>query len=204
MKKVLFLFVLSIVSLSSLLTTQSSFAQNLSAPFLVVDIDGDGFEFIPLSESTVLFDVDGDGIQERTAWIKPADGFVTINMFLYGDPKYSVEQRIFYMLTQGLDRLKEYDTNHDGVVEKLVDDFPAFTDYWQDFNQDNDLQNNELGYSSGGKLKLLKSFVLAKDRSQQIIPEVGVVTSGFGYVNTRSGDRLPFKEIRFFYSEDQR
>ncbi|MCL4677057.1 MAG: hypothetical protein KJ017_00510 [Alphaproteobacteria bacterium] len=204
MKKVLFLFVLSIVSLSSLLTTQSSFAQNLSAPFLVVDIDGDGFEFIPLSESTVLFDVDGDGVKEHTAWIKPDEGLIAVSLHIYGDRKYTVEQRIFYMFTQGLDRLREYDTTHDGVVEKLVDDFPAFINYWQDLDNDKTPKNSEFSNRSGGKIKPLKSVAIAKSGIQQTIPDVGVVISDIGYVNTRSGDRLPFKEIRFFYSEDQR
>lgn len=78
-KKILY-FILPII-LISVLSAPTLFAKNkknsgrlLSPPVLIVDLDGDGFEIIPLKESNAYFDMDGDGLVERTEWIGPDDG----------------------------------------------------------------------------------------------------------------------------------
>lgn len=92
--------------------------------FIVVDLDGDGFEFIPLEESDVYFDVDGDGLAEKTQWVHPDDGFLflannnrTNDSFIVGN--------IFHFFTNHREKLVKFDRNSDGVYD--VHDFSPYT-----------------------------------------------------------------------------
>ena len=46
---------------------------------LVLDLDGDGFEFIPIEDSKVKFDLSGDDFATKTAWPGPNDGFLVLD-----------------------------------------------------------------------------------------------------------------------------
>lgn len=45
---------------------------------LIVDLNKDGLTTIPLKDSNVMFDVDGDGYAERTEWVTPDDAILLI------------------------------------------------------------------------------------------------------------------------------
>lgn len=88
---------------------------NLSLPFLVVDLDGDGIELLPLEESNVYFDVDGDGKAERTAWVKPDDAFLAIiTRDEYQSPMSSTK-RFVNNFTEGGKKLQNFDRNKDST-----------------------------------------------------------------------------------------
>ena len=87
-------------------------------PFLVVDLDGDGIELISLEESNVYFDVDVDGLAERTQWVHPDDGFLSI--MDVGDGKLnSVYSLTMSLNTVGLKKISKYDKNTDGIYNEL-------------------------------------------------------------------------------------
>ncbi|PCI57212.1 MAG: hypothetical protein COB36_02815 [Alphaproteobacteria bacterium] len=86
-----------------------------SLPFLVVDLDGDGIELIPLEESNVYFDVDGDGLAERTQWVHPDDGFLVVLEREEDIREKSVEKRIMLGLTNGLEKIIRHDLQQDGI-----------------------------------------------------------------------------------------
>ena len=46
---------------------------------IVLDLDGDGIEIVPLNKSSTYFDYNGDGAVGRTAWIGTGDGFLVID-----------------------------------------------------------------------------------------------------------------------------
>lgn len=46
---------------------------------LVIDLDGDGVEVSQLLRHSVFFDVDSDGIRERTAWVSADDGLLVLD-----------------------------------------------------------------------------------------------------------------------------
>lgn len=46
---------------------------------VVLDLDGDGIDIIGRDNSNAEFDVDGDGFDERTAWVGPGDGLLVLN-----------------------------------------------------------------------------------------------------------------------------
>lgn len=92
-----------------------------SPPFLVIDLDGDGVEIIPLEDSKVYFDVDGDGLAERTAWVHPDDAFV----FVMDKEERSTKRRMSWVtavLTNLIPKLIRNDLNNDRIYDHS--DFP--------------------------------------------------------------------------------
>ncbi len=90
-----------------------------SPSFLVIDLDSDGVEIIPLEKSNVYFDIDGDGLAERTAWVHPDDAFV---MIMSNDDRFNSKKRrvswLLSVLTNLIPKLKKHDLNSDGVFDK--------------------------------------------------------------------------------------
>ena len=86
-----------------------------SLPFLVVDLDGDGFEYIPLEESEVYFDVDGDGLAERTQWVHPDDGFLYVISRQEDRVLDSVYSRVIAFFVDLMPKIQQYDKNKDSV-----------------------------------------------------------------------------------------
>jgi len=54
----------------------ASFLLNVIHDPLILDLDGDGVELLPLAGSTVHFDYDHDGFAERTGWALADDGML--------------------------------------------------------------------------------------------------------------------------------
>jgi hypothetical protein len=51
---------------------------------VILDLDGNGAEIRPRPDSTVYFDIDGDGAKERTAWAGPNDGLLVVDLSASG------------------------------------------------------------------------------------------------------------------------
>src|SRR3546814_7465127 len=54
-------------------------AQVSTAPPIVLDLDGDAAELVRLANSSIQFDMDGDGSRERTGWAAADDGFLALD-----------------------------------------------------------------------------------------------------------------------------
>src|SRR3546814_20646332 len=54
-------------------------AQVSTAPPIVLDLDGDAAELVRLANSSIQFDMDGDGSRARTGWAAAADGFLALD-----------------------------------------------------------------------------------------------------------------------------
>ena len=92
--------------------------QLLSLPFLAVDLNGNGkIDTIPLEESEVYFDVDGDGLAERTEWISPEDGFINLATENYSKTT-STFDLILDLMTDGINTVKKYDKDSNGIYDK--------------------------------------------------------------------------------------
>lgn len=115
--------------------------------FMIVDLEDDGIDYIPLEESKVLFDVDGDGLAERVQWITPKDAFV----FSYtreGRGEGYVKNKMLYFFTNHRDKLIKYDKDSNLIYDE------------HDF----------LPYRRGEKYQDL-SLVFAKDENLDGLPE---------------------------------
>ena len=111
---------------------------NVAAP-VVLDLDGDGLEFMAIGDAlnNVLFDFNGNGIKETSAWVAPDDGFLVLDIngdrvvndgsemdFARGHPDANTD-------LEGL-RLV-FDSNGDGVLTADDAEFSRFG-VWQDAN----------------------------------------------------------------------
>lgn len=107
---------------------------------LVFDFDNDGIEPVGL-EKEVYFDLDNNGFAENTAWVGPNDGFLVFDrdgdgIITNGTELFS-DQIILsdgHRSVSGFDALSEFDSNHDGVVDKNDERFGELR-IWVDKNQ---------------------------------------------------------------------
>ena len=84
---------------------------------IVLDLDGDGVELVPLEESTAFFDINGDGYRERMAWVSSDDGFLAYDKD--GDGRIAAHDELsFVSYVEGartdLEGLRYFDTDGDG------------------------------------------------------------------------------------------
>tara|TARA_R110002124_G_scaffold64985_2_gene177889 strand:- start:712849 stop:713589 length:741 start_codon:yes stop_codon:yes gene_type:complete len=120
-----------------------------SLSFYVVDLDGDGIELIPLAESNVYFDVDGDGLAERTEWLSADDGFVMVRSTQERELA-SIVGRIYHAFTNHREKLEEFDKDSNYVYDK----------------------NDFLHYGRGETSQEL-GFSITHDKKSDGIPETG-------------------------------
>lgn len=115
-------------------------------PPIVIDLDGSG---IRQSEIAAVFDIDGDGRQDQTAWISGGQAFLALDRNLNGAIDNGAEISFLNDLpgaTTDLEGLAAYDSNKDGVFDARDDRFGEFL-VWQDRDED--------GVSDAGELKSL-------------------------------------------------
>ncbi|MFE8644371.1 hypothetical protein ACFX58_04720 [Sphingomonas sp. NCPPB 2930] len=136
----------------------------ISSP-IIIDLGGDGIETTSfLTGNTVLFDVDCDGIKDKTAWISKKDAFLAVdkngNGLIDGvDELFGGRER-----GDGFAKLADFDTNEDGVIDKNDKCYSALL-LWQDFNGDGITDDSELSQASAAGLQSINT----KHETQNIL-----------------------------------
>ena len=160
---------------------------------LVIDLDGDGIELIS-KEDGVLFDINEDGIADKTAWVggddgilvldKNEDGIINNHAEMFGNDEIG-----------GFEMLSDYDTNNDGVID-ANDDAWSLLQIWQDLNGDAISQANEL-------LTLdelgIQSISLSVQSVEQVI--AGNRVSVIGEITKTDGSTLDGYDAWFKYDD---
>lgn len=136
----------------------------LAAP-IVLDFDADGGGLISLASSTTRFDMDGDGVAERTGWIEAGDAFLALDR--NGDGKISDIAEISFVgdlegAKTDLEGLKAFDSNGDGMLNALDERFAEFK-LWFDSNSN--------GVSDAGEIKSLAEVGLTSLSLASAAPE---------------------------------
>jgi hypothetical protein len=126
------------------------------SPPIVLDLNRNGITSISLAASTALFDYDGDGVLENTAWIENSDallvndvnndGIINNASELFGNYTKNSDGSI---AKSGYQALSYYDTNSDGVVNATDTRFSELK-LWIDSDQD--------GVTDSGELKTLSEM----------------------------------------------
>ena len=105
---------------------------------IVLDLDGDGIELVDFEGSTVSFDMDRDGIADRTGWVAADDGMLVLdrngNGIIDDSREISFASDDENAITD-LEGLRAWDTNRDGILDAGDEDFSRFQ-IWRDVNQD--------------------------------------------------------------------
>ncbi len=102
---------------------------------VVLDLDGDGVEFVGLSAG-VTYDYDGDGVAEATSWVGADDGILAFDA--NGDGRVTdASEFVFgdFDVTDLAALAANYDSNGDGVLDANDAAFAQFG-VWQDADQD--------------------------------------------------------------------
>ncbi|MBF0561228.1 MAG: hypothetical protein HQL37_04230 [Alphaproteobacteria bacterium] len=109
---------------------------------LVLDLDGDGVELRSLANSTAFFDLNVDGMAERTGWVSADDGLLALDR--NGNGRIDNNSELFGSgTTDGFVFLQALDSNGDGVIDANDAQF-ANLKVWRDANQDGVSQASEL------------------------------------------------------------
>jgi pimeloyl-ACP methyl ester carboxylesterase len=86
---------------------------------IILDLDGDGIEFISSADITIFFDMDGDGRRERTGWITADDGFLALDANANGKVD-NIDELFGRDGQSGFAELLFLDTNGDRVLDGRV------------------------------------------------------------------------------------
>jgi len=135
---------------------------------VILDLNNDGFDIVPLSQSKVAFDILGDGQMQLMAWVGPDDALLVYDRD--GDRLISHRDEIAFIdymdnAETDLEGLAWFDQfeqggNQDGVLNALDAAWERFG-VWRDANQDGVTDPGELRMTGEGGLA---SVNLASDR----------------------------------------
>jgi large repetitive protein len=144
-------------------TASLSVTITAAVPPVVLDLDGDGVEFIS-NEAGARFDFNGDGVAESTAWVGADDGLLVIDR--NGDGLINSRSELVFA-QGGLSDLQglalNYDSNADGRLDASDAAFASFA-VWRDANSN--------GVTDPGELQSLSDAGIAS---------IGLVSDGRGY-----------------------
>ncbi|WP_299735287.1 tandem-95 repeat protein [uncultured Endozoicomonas sp.] len=146
-----------------------------TSPPVVIDLDGDGIEIIGVDESETYLDVDGDGDQEKTAWVSGDDGFIITD--LDGDGTLSSMDELFIaQQTEEHDTdlealAKLYDSNQDDVLNSEDEKFEDIL-IFQDKNQNGVADEGEIiTLAEAG----ITEISVVSDKQQKILDDGSII-----------------------------
>ncbi|TLY41876.1 MAG: hypothetical protein E6K58_09100 [Nitrospirae bacterium] len=136
---------------------------------LVVDLDGAGLDLVSLATSTTSFDMDGDGVRNRTGWVGPDDGLL-VEDFNHDGKIGDINEISFSRFGEpGATDLEgfaaAFDSDHNGVFDPRDQGFGE-VQVWRDANQD--------GQTDRGELKSLADWgitAIGMERKDSEVPE---------------------------------
>ncbi len=164
---------------------------------VVLDLNHDGV----IGYSHVTMDVNGDGVQDQTAWTDAHDGVLVWDKLADGvvhdKSQYAFSQYAGQTGLQGL--AAAFDTNHDGSFDSLDTLFKQFA-VWQDANQN--------GVSDAGEVKSLAALGITAIHLQSDgvvrAPAEGVVEFGQTTATLADGTTVLVADAQFTYAEAPR
>ena len=146
------LHTINVIATSSDQTTSSKqftvSVANSSTP-LILDLDGDGVETLSLQQG-VNFDIDADGIKDKTGWVAADDGLLVWDKNNDGIINNASEllgqhfvKRDGSRASDGFAALADMDSNNDNIIDSNDQVFSQLQ-VWQDINSDGISQADEL------------------------------------------------------------
>ena len=158
---------------------------NFSSP-LILDLNGDGVTSTFISSTNTYFDLNNDGLKERTAWAQSEDGILVFDHNkngvidngneLFGN---NTTLKNGTKAANGFEALKEYDENKDGIID-VRDNIYSALRVWQDQNSDGVSQTNEL----------------------KTLSETGITSIGVTYASIESFEAQNVTKQRSFFTTE--
>jgi hypothetical protein len=179
-------------------TVQQVYGRTSFLP-VVLDLDGDGVELIPLDSSTVTFDTNGDGEASRIGWVSADDGLLAYDQ--NADSDITHDELSFVGYAEGaqtdLEGLKAFDTNNDGQLSDVDTEWDKFV-VWQDSNLD--------GASSETEINSLDDLgITAIDLASELsLPgETDEQVTGLGEFHYEDGTSGQLADVAFDVVDDE-
>jgi Ca2+-binding RTX toxin-like protein len=156
---------------------------------IILDLDGDGIEMVDADTSNVHFDMNKDGVADRTGWVGADDGLLVLdrngNGIIDDAGELSFAKDDNRAVTD-LEGLRVWDSNRNGFLEAGDTDFNRFQ-IWRDVNQN--------GISEAGELFSLTSLGIRSLNltlnltNQELVPDRNVLfaTSQFQRTDGTTG-----------------
>ncbi len=165
---------------------------------IILDLDGDGIELVDLKDSSVFFDINGDGYRNNMGWVNADDGFLAID--INGDGLITDFRELAFKewddnARTDLEGLKQFDSNGNGYLDK-GDRYWSKFGVWQDKNQN--------GITDAGEFKTLDTFGMKQLKldSDRVTTKHGRNTSyGTGEYEMTDGTKRKFGDIGLGYSD---
>ena len=178
----------------------ATFEVDASVPPLVIDLDGDGIDYISLKQSYALYDVDGDGDLEKTAWFGPYDALLAYDE--NGDGQISGRQEIVLKdyvddAKTDLDGMRYFDTNDDNVFDQQDEQWGSFS-LWQDKNGDGVSNDSELFTLLEAGIQAIE---LTSDNNKKILEGGSVIEHGQFTVHRVDGTQTTGSDVEFAIEE---
>jgi len=163
---------------SLLLTTNLMAIEQVSecdfeVPAIIIDLDGNGIDYIRLSDSKVSFDVNKDGLYDNMSWPTAGNGV----LFADWDSSGILDIREEFMFSifshhkhaSDLEGLKLFDYEDDGDIDSADRIYDKLF-VWDDNNQDGICSNDEVHslMDLGITLHFSKDRKLKKEKHQSV------------------------------------
>lgn len=171
---------------------------------VLLDLDGDGVELVPLSGSRVAFDMTGDGKKNATGWVGADDGMLVRDFNNNGtidDYKEISFARFGNNPKSDLVGLRHFDTNRNWLLDKADKDFNQFK-VWRDLNQNGISEKKELFTLKelGIESIALRSIPL-QTRLESFFDNIPV---GFSFYKKGKDDYGAVLDVGFVYSKEDK
>jgi len=110
---------------------------------IAIDLNGSGLETTYFTTENVTFDINGDGIMDKVAWLSPEDAFLAVDR--NGDKQVNDGSELFGGTErgEGYAELALFDSNQDGQLTIDDEEFNQLL-VWQDANSNGVSDDGEL------------------------------------------------------------
>lgn len=102
---------------------------------IAIDLNGDSLQTTSLKTKSVLFDLDGNGTKDKTAWLDASDGFLAIDLNNDGSINNGAELFGGGARGDGFAKLALFDSNGDKKINASDENFNKLL-IWNDQNSD--------------------------------------------------------------------
>ena len=157
---------------------------NVSDP-IVVDLDGDGLELLPISQGT-NFDLYATGSRQAVAWVAPDDALLVMDR--NGNGLIDNGSELFGNLDgihrDGFSHLADLDSNRDGVLTAQDAEFAKLA-LWKDANSNGTTEAGELAF-----LNQINAGTIHLDARESSLVSAGQQIPSLSVITTASGKLL--------------